>query len=380
MSVRKTRVFRVVTSNYCIPAHLDNTLKRIPQDYELYVLGDKVTDYAKNYTTVKFINVPLKRTFSFFYDPVSFVILLYHLINKRPHIVHSLMTKAGLFSALAAYITFRPKRLHTFTGQIWANDTGLKRYFLILIDKFICTLNTMCLTDSPSQSRFLFDNGVKFKGTEVPCLLKGSLSGVDVDKMNSPSVIQHSKQIMSELGLKETDYIIGYIARKSIDKGCMDMLNIFLKLHQKNKKIKLLFIGPDESNGKIEAFLNSNSEIRDQIIQLGFVHNHESYLKICKILCLPSHREGFGSIIIDAASLGIPTVGYSIPGLVDSIFDRYSGFLVGAGDQESFVEKLELLMNDERLYAELSENAKKVTVEFFSADRLNEALYKVYDK
>ena len=53
-------------------------------------------------------------------------------------------------------------------------------------------------------------------------------------------------------------------------------------------------------------------------------------------MCLPSHREGFGSIVIDAASLGVPTIGYNIPGLVDSISDDYSGILVPFKDIDSF--------------------------------------------
>ncbi len=376
--MKKIRVFRVITSNYCIPAHLDNTLRRIPEGWELYVLGDKAMEYSKKYPDVKFINIPLKRSFSFYHDITSMILLIYYLIVKRPRIVHSLMTKAGLFSAIAAFVTFRPKRIHTFTGQVWANTLGIKRFFLILVDKTICLLNTICLTDSPSQSRYLFDNGIKFKGNEVACLLKGSLSGVDIEKMNSPSVEKRSEQIMAELGIDKYDYVIGYVARKSIDKGCMDMLSIFQQLYSKNNKIKLLFIGPDESNGKIEKFFKKNCDLESQVIQLGFVHNHESYLKICQILCLPSHREGFGSIIIDAASMGIPSIGYEIPGLIDSISDNYSGYLVPLGNQRKFVEKLELLINNSTIYSLLSDNSKKMTREFFSADRLNEELYKIY--
>ncbi len=376
--MKRIKVFRIITSNYCIPAHLDNTLKRVPEKYQLYILGDKASIYAENYPEVVFINIPLKRNFSILNDFISFFLLVYYFLLEKPQVVHSLMTKAGLMTSIVGFLTCRPQRFHTFTGQIWANNHGVKRQVYKLIDVVICRLNTFCLTDSPSQSQFLFNNGIDLKGKKIPCLLSGSLSGVDITKMNGENVSLGAIQKMQEFKLNKSDNVIGYIARKSIDKGCLDMLNIFKILNKKDPNIKLLFVGPDESNGQINDFYKKNQDLKKHIIDLGFVHNHEVFLKICKLICLPSHREGFGSIIIDAASMGVPAVGYKIPGLVDSILGN-AGYLIQLGEVEEFASKVFELLNSHELYSTFSANARKNTYELFSADLLNHELYKIYE-
>jgi glycosyltransferase involved in cell wall biosynthesis len=311
------KIIRVVTANYCIPAHLHNTLLRIPQGYKVYIIGDKVTDYMGVYKDVIFIDIPIQRNFSFFSDIYSFINLVFHFIRIKPDVVHSLMTKAGLFAALAGKLTGVKISLHTFTGQVWVYKKGLPRRFLKFVDKLICLINTDCLTDSPSQSNYLFINGIGKNSKPLRCLMRGSLSGVDLARFNRERLSKFHHELRVELGLKETDFILGYIARKSLDKGCLDMLRIYLKISQSYTNVKLIYIGPDESNGQVSAFFDANPTLKEGVINIGFVHDHENYLGICNILCLPSYREGFGSIVIDAAALGITTVGYEIPGLVN---------------------------------------------------------------
>lgn len=372
-------IVRVVTSNYCIPAHLHNTLTRVPFNCKFYVIGDKASLYKKQYPSIIFIDIPLRRNFSLIYDLKSLFSLIYLFIKIKPDIVHSLMTKAGLFTSITAFITRVPKRIHTFTGQVWANDEGFKRFMLKFVDKVICYLNTGCLTDSPSQSIYLFNNGIKHRGTMIPTLLNGSLSGVDLNKFNKDSLMQESIDLKKELGISTSDFVIAYIARKSLDKGCIDMLFIYLDV-LKRYRVKLLFIGPDESNGEINKMYAKYPDLKSNIIEYGFVNNHHIFLNISNLLCLPSHREGFGSIVIDAAALGVPSVGYSIPGLSDSISDGYTGRLFDLGDKRGFADFICHLITNPSLLHDYSKNAVKNVTENYNADLLNSELYSYYNK
>ena len=47
---------------------------------------------------------------------------------------------------------------------------------------------------------------------------------------------------------------------------------------------------------------------------------------MANVLCLPSHREGFGTVVIEAASCGLPTLASKIYGLYDSISENKTGF------------------------------------------------------
>lgn len=376
----KTIIFRIVTSNYCVSTHLKNTLLRLPDNIQFIVIGDNVEIFSSEYPTVNFQNVPLKRNFNLFYDLISIIKIMYFIFKFRPKVIHSLMTKAGLYSAIISYMLRVEIRVHTFTGQIWANRSGITRFLLKKVDQIICILNTNCFTDSNSQSKFLLENGISFKGKLIPYFLNGSISGVDINKFKFENLINERNEIFKQFQIEEDQFVLGYIARKSIDKGCIDMLKIFSQvlIKTKNKKIKLLFIGPDESNGLLSKFYESNPNIKDNIIDLGFVNNHYQFLSVCNLMCLPSHREGFGSIVIDAAAIGVPTIGFKIPGLVDSISDNYSGKLIPFANIELFVnEVIELIQNSKKL-KDMSINARKYVVENFDANLVNQEMFDFY--
>ena len=374
------KIARVVTSNYCIPAHLHNTLVRVPESYKYYVLGDNVTKYSEMYKNVIFIDVPIARDFSFFKDFYSFFSLAYNLHKIKPDIIHSIMTKAGFFSSILGKIFFVNIRIHTFTGQVWVYERGIRREFYKLIDKIICLLNTDCITDSKSQSEYLFLNGIKKNSNPLSVLLKGSLSGVDLNRFNPQNNIDVLENLRKELGLYKSDFILGYIARKSLDKGCIDMLKVFRIVLSSFPNVKLLFIGPDESNGLLTKFFDENPNILNNVVNLGFVHNHENYLGLINLLCLPSYREGFGSIVIDAAAMGVPTVGYQIPGLVDSIVDSLTGKLVSCGNVLDFSTEVIMFIRDSQFLSKFSVNAKEYAVNNFNADLINKELYNYYNK
>jgi glycosyltransferase involved in cell wall biosynthesis len=374
------KIARVVTSNYCIPAHLHNTLVRIPENYQYYVLGDNVTKYSESYKNVIFIDVPIPRDFSFFKDFYSFFSLAYNLFKIKPDIIHSIMTKAGVFSSILGKILFVNIRIHTFTGQVWVYKKGIVKKFYIFIDKLICYLNSDCITDSKSQSEFLYLNGIKKNSGQLNFLLKGSLSGVDLGRFNQKDNSTAINDLRVSLGFKNSDFILGYIARKSLDKGCMDMLNVFGIVLNSFPAVKLLFIGPDESNGLLTKFFDENPNILKNVVNLGFVHNHENYLGLINLLCLPSYREGFGSIVIDAAAMSVPTVGYQIPGLVDSIVNSLTGKLVSCGNVSDFANEVIMFIRDSQLLFQFSLNAKEYAVNYFNADLLNKELYNYYEK
>ena len=135
----KTIIFRVVTSNYCVSTHLKNTLVRLPANLQFFVIGDDVEIFSSQYPSIKFINVPLKRNFNFIYDLISSFKLIFLILKYKPKVVHSLMTKAGLYTAILAFLFRVEVRVHTFTGQIWATKTGLIRFLLKQADKIFAT-------------------------------------------------------------------------------------------------------------------------------------------------------------------------------------------------------------------------------------------------
>jgi glycosyltransferase involved in cell wall biosynthesis len=364
----KIKIFRIVTQKDVVEWHLHNFLVRSENDFDVFVLGNNVCFYESHYKHVKFINLNIKRKINLLSDIHCLLFLCYYMIKHRPTIVHSIMPKSGLLSSLSSFLTKRPVRIHTFTGQVWANTSGYKRKLFVFLDKLIIRLNTNNLTDSPSQSEFLFNNGVSLQGKLIPCLGIGSLSGVDIEKFNYNKLINDRSVIREKLNIKDKDFVLLFLGRKSIVKGIINLFESFDDLSDLN--LKLLFIGPDESNGKLDDLLKEYSHLTENIIQLDSVSFRQQYIIASDLLCLPSSIEGFGSIVIDSAALGVPTIGFNIVGLVDAIENNKTGILVENGSSPKFAEAIRFLVENDEIYNTFKSNCISRAVNFFDANLL----------
>ena len=376
--MRKLKVVRVVTASYVVPWHLANTLRRMPGDFEVTVVGQGVSSNKDAYPNVHWMDIDLNRKISIIADLQSLWTLCRFFWAYKPDIVHSIMPKAGLLSALAGFICRVPIRLHTFTGQTWITKKDFTRFLLYTLDRTVSTLNTVCLTDSPSQSNFLHQHHISSDGKSLPVLGKGSLSGVDMSRFDCLRQDVHREQLRVKLGIREHDFVFAFVARKSRDKGAIDILSAFSRVVSLHVGAKLLFVGPDESEGEIQALKATSPALFKNVNDIGRVENHELYLAISNVLCLPSYREGFGSIVIDAAAAGIPTIGSNIVGLVDSIEDGKTGILVPAGDIDGLVQAMLSLIEDPQHCKEMGVAARHRVETYFTADQMYAALKTFY--
>lgn len=376
---KKIKVVRVVTASNVVPWHLENTLKRLPSEFETCVVGQKVSVHQGMYPNVKFVDIDIYRKLSFFNDLRALVLLCRLFLAYKPDIVHSIMHKAAFLAAVAGFICRVPVRINTFTSQYWATKTGIPRLVYYLSDWMVNALNTVCLTDSPSQSQFLCKHNITKEGRPLPVLVRGSLSGVDLGRFDLSKVSNSAARLRTGLGLDERNFVYLFLARKERDKGVFDLLKAFSVVAKKIPHAKLLFVGPDESNGQINRLRMSDPDIFHNVIEVNHaVDNREVYLAASDVLCLPSYKEGFGSVVIDAAALGIPTLGSRIPGLVDSIEDGETGILFTAGDIEALVSVMLDVIENKIKLARMRLSARERTHKYFSADLMYQELICFY--
>ena len=372
---------RVLTDSNSFKWHIYNNMRYLDEKYKIYIIGNGVEIFKKKCPKINFINMKIKRRPSLFMDLLALVKLIYIFIEIKPDIVHSIMPKSGFLASIAGFITRVPIRIHTFTGQVWATQTGLTKKLYLKLDRLINNLNTICLTDSYSQSTFLKEHKITYKGENLPVLNKGSICGVDFDEVSKSLSSENNNEIQSlknKYNIKKDDFIYTYIARKTKDKGAIDILKAFEKVCINNQDInlKLFFIGPYEEEIKISDFLKTNI---NKVIDIGSVDNHLQFISITNVLCLPSYREGFGSIIIDAAAMKVPSLGYDIPGLQDSIHNNKTGLLSKRGDIDSFSENMYRLYADNELRNEMGLNAYDNAIKNFSAKVMSEYYCELYD-
>jgi glycosyltransferase involved in cell wall biosynthesis len=212
----------------------------------------------------------------------------------------------------------------------------------------------------------------------VPYLAQGSLTGVDLAQYDF-ALVKDRAALRSELGIAPDDFVYGFFARKSISKGIEFLLESFAKVSHL-PGAKLFMVGMDESEGKLEELLLKFKNISPQIVNIERAINHERYLSVCDVLCSPSSSEGFGSIVVEAAAMAIPTVGFKVLGLTDSVAADQSGLLVPYGDIDCLAAALELLYTDHEVFENMRINAKDRAIKYFSADYLYQAQKEFYEK
>ena len=280
--------------------------------------------------------------------------------------------KAGLLGMLAASITRVPIRLHTFTGQVWENMAGVPRFFFQLIDRLIVALATEVFADSPSQCDFLRNSNI-IGAKDLSVLGPGSMAGVDNKRFKPDKQARHHER--TKYGLNASAIIFLFVGRLNHDKGVSDILRIFKKYGQKHPNWVFWFVGPDEGN--FSALIKGNSN-RKKIRWFGSTMKPENFMVAADVLILPSYREGFGSVVIEAASCGVPAIGYETHGIIDAIESEVTGCLVEKGNFEKFYLSMVRLANDLELRSNLAYSALHRARKVFSDKILTEAWVKFY--
>lgn len=379
--MKKIKVVRVVTSSDIIPWHMANMLSRMPTDFEVCVVGENVTKYQALYPTIKFMDMCIKRKINLITDLSSLFKLFLFFRSYEPDIVHSVMHKAALLTCLAGFAARVPVRMNTFTSQYWATKVGVPRIIFFWSDWIVNRLNTFNLTDSKTQSDFLSQYGIRQRnGTPLSVLKRGSLSGVELKRFDVESVKIPVQALLTSLSLdRNQHFIFAFLARKTRNKGAFDILNAFSRVKKTHQNARLLFVGPDESDGELEELRHHEPHLFDKVIEIDHsIDDPEVYLGATDVLCLPSYMEGFGSIVIEASAMGVPTIGSRIPGLIDSIDDGKTGILFSVGDVEELANIMKDFIVNTGRYDYMRDAGKERVRKYFSADLIYESLRDCY--
>jgi glycosyltransferase involved in cell wall biosynthesis len=323
--------------------------------------------------------IEIPRSLSPFKDLLALLRLFFFFKRTRTQIAHSTTPKAGLLTALAAYLAGVPVRVHTFTGQPWVNMRGFKRWLVRGCDRLIGLLNTVCYADSPSQREFLLAEGLLTPG-KLKVIGAGSLAGVDVDRFSRARFSAEScVALRQSLGIGAHIPVLLFVGRITAEKGIRELMQAFAGVKRQGSTAHLLIVGQFDDDGGMPGSITREEITRHADAHIiGYTERPEAYMAIADILCLPSYREGFGTVVIEAASLGVPTVGSHIYGLSDAVKQGETGLLVDPRDSASLQAALLQLLADDALRARMGLAARQRAYTLFDAKRVNAAVVQDY--
>jgi len=358
----KRSICFVATVEFAVNAFLLNHLKELSKYYDVTVivnlknpnfLIDKKLD-------IKLININFSRNINIISDLFSLFQLIFIFLTKKYDAVHTITPKAGLLGMIASFLTFVPLRVHCFTGQVWVTRKGVSRIILKLIDKLIGILTSKNIVDSKSQYNFLLKEKILKKNKTI-VFGNGSIAGVDLSKFKPNKKIKGI--LRTKLKIPTSAFVFIFLGRLNSEKGVNDLIDAFILANL--KFAYLVLAGPDE-----EKISFKSKNYQSNIIFTGLTSRPQDFLAMSNILCLPSYREGFGSVVIEAAATGIPSIVSNIYGLSDAIVLNKTGFSHKIGDIKELSRLMSYAFRNKKLINSFGIAAERRVIDNFDSKLL----------
>lgn len=360
--------------SHCIQNFID--LENAGFEIDLITTDNDYIKFLKSKFSFGHQKIVIQRNISLFKDLTALWRLIIFFAKNDYDIIHSHSPKAGLLCAIAGFLTRKKVRLHTFTGQRWAEFEGFKRSFFKFLDYIIIKLNTKVYADSISQIDFLIEEGVA-KKDEIFCIGNGSFGGVDIQRFNRDANEKEAKEIRTKFNILSSEIVFIFVGRITKDKGVEELVKSFIGISEKYP-CKLIFVGGIDTLNNLDPAIVETINNHPQIINAGFQEKPESFLAASDILVLPSYREGFGTVVIEAAASGLCAIGSDIPGLRDAIVDNETGLLVRKKDTASLKRAMLYMLEHSNSRSQMSEKAFQRAINNYSANKISKDLIHEY--
>lgn len=302
--------------------------------------------------------VAMEREISPVHDLLSLCGLYRAIKVEKPDIVDVSTPKAGLLGGIAAALAGVPCRIYTLRGLRLETASGWKRLLLWLAERLACACAHRVVPVSRSLGQRAVDLRLARAG-QAHVLGKGS-GGVDLERFtaqrrNSP----HTEALRRELGLTGQETVIGFVGRLVKDKGIHELVEAFDELSRTMPELRLLLVGDFEAGDPVDWAVQEKIKSAPTILQIGFVNDTAPYYALMDVLALPTYREGFPGVALEAQASEVPVVTTSATGAVDSVQDGATGLVVPPGDTEALAAAMGKLLRSPALRAEMGQAGRE---------------------
>jgi glycosyltransferase involved in cell wall biosynthesis len=333
--------------------------------------------------------IPFTRKITLFKDVVCLVALIRLFIRERPDIVHTHTPKAGLLGMLAARMCRVKVRLHTVAGLPMTEAKGMKRLLLATTERITYACATRVYPNSAALFSYIIRkfnmaggrwpvSGAEIEANEsnltnsqplinskFRIIGRGSSNGIDLQYyFRTDELMRRAREIRNSNAIPEDAIVFGFVGRVVKDKGIGELIQAFNALCNERRNVYLLLVGPFED--ELDPLLPEDKKFlltHPRVIMPGFQPDVRPFILASDIFVLPSYREGFPNVVMQAACLEVPCIVSDINGCNEIIEGEVSGLVVPAKNQQALYIAMKRLSSDKILRSRMAERAR----EFVSA-------------
>jgi glycosyltransferase involved in cell wall biosynthesis len=304
-------------------------------------------------------DVPMNREISLFDDIVSLWRLWRVLRRIHPDITNVGTTKAGLLGGLAAVFAGVPHRIYTLHGLRLETTRGWKRRLLWCTEWIACRCAHQVYCVSQSLRELAIDLKLVGKDKSM-AIANGTCNGIDIDRFApSPERKDDARRLRAKLSIDSKALVVGFVGRLTRDKGIPELYEAFLILSSQFSNLRLLLVGDYESGDPVPSDIRARIDADARVVRTDRVTDTASYYHLMDVLALPTYREGFPYVPLEAQASGIPVVTTVATGARDSLVDGITGFLTPVGDATVLAEAISRLLQDAELRKRMGEAGRE---------------------
>jgi lipopolysaccharide/colanic/teichoic acid biosynthesis glycosyltransferase len=322
--------------------------------------------------------VPMEREIAPLQDLRSLWSLWRLMRRLRPTVVNVGTAKAGLLAGIAARLARVPCRVYTLHGLRLETTRGLKRSVLASAERTACRCAQHVLCVSPS---------VRSRAVELDLVDRdrcsflgaGSFNGVEVERFApTPERLAQAAALRRQLRIPSDAPVIGFVGRFTRDKGLPELVAAFQAVRDRLPNVRLLLLGRFESGDPVPPEVRTFLETDPGVVHAGFVADPSIHYQVMDVLALPTYREGFPTVVLEAAAAEKPVVSTYATGARDAVIDGVTGMLVPIGDSKALGEALLAVLEDRSLAEGLGRAGRRRVEQHYMPEQVCGELAKLY--
>lgn len=335
--------------------------------YEIDVIATPNFDLkGKLDPRVNFIPVEIPRGVSV-YKTIKAILSIIEILKETKYdLVQYSTPNAAFCMAIASKIMKVKVRNYHLMGFRFLTYAGIKRVLFKTLEKLTCLLSTHIECVSKSNMELGVQERV-FSEDKVTVVGNGSSGGVNIERFTLEKRLEWRKKIRKQLNIKDNEFVFLFAGRITKDKGINEIIEAFQTVENSSK---LIFVGDAEGIETLDerlwqwALQSKNVIIHDRVSEI------EEFFAAADVLLLPSYREGFGNVIIEAAAVGTPSIVSNIPG-PSEIVNNIGGIVCNCRDANDLAQKMQYVISEKNIdVIKIANNA----IRFYGSEDLNKAI------
>ncbi len=307
-------------------------------------------------------------------DARSLTQLIRLLAHEKPDVVNASTPKAGLLGMIAARATRVPVRVYLVRGLRLETERGARRRILASTERVASTCATHVVCNSPSLEAAYRALRLAPPSRYAQLGVQSS-NGVDTARFDAAALAAEDalavRRLAIELGIPQDARVLGFVGRPVRDKGIADLLEA-LRTTPALRDAWCLVVGASFSGDTDDALVRE-LRARPRTVVVAAVRDVRPYYALMRVLAFPSHREGMPNVVLEAAAMQVPAVGFEVTGVRDAIAAEQTGTLVPPRDTRAFGAALAAYLDDAMRRVAHGRAARARVVRDFSHERVCEA-------